>query len=116
METPPTLGGVSYSAFVSSRRELIPGLADTLSRRHSTGRGRRRSRTPISGSWQPSAVQRGDLPLQRGQIVAGLGPVFAYRLARREAVPSKDEATEVAMSTDYDVMRSSIPDASIATR
>ena len=42
------------SAFASSRREWIPSLANTLRRCHSTVRGLRNSRAPISGLDSPS--------------------------------------------------------------
>ena len=66
--SPPEAGGASRS----SRRERIPSLVNTLRRCHSTVRGLRKSRAPISGFDSPSRASSRDLPLLRGQIVARL--------------------------------------------
>ena len=66
----------------SSRRERIPSLLNTLRRCHSTVRGLRKSRAPISGFERPSRARSSDLPLLCGQIVARLDGPLAGLLAR----------------------------------
>ena len=60
------------SAFASSRRERIPSLANTLRRCHSTVRGLRKSRAPISGFDSPSRASRAICRSCGGQLVARL--------------------------------------------
>ena len=73
----------------SSWRERIPSLPNTLRRCHSTVRGLRNSRAPISGFDSPSRASSRDLPLLRGQIVARLDRPLAHLLARRQQLPAR---------------------------
>ena len=62
--------------------ERMPSLANTLRRCHSTVRGLRKSRAPISGFDRPSRASRAICSSCGGQLVARLSGPLAHVLAR----------------------------------
>ena len=90
------------SAFVSSRRDVMPSLANTLRRCHSTVRGLRNSRAPISGFERPSRASRAicascgvsSSRVSRAALahrLAGGRPARAARARRTPPCPIADE-------------------------
>ena len=77
------------SALDSSWREWISSLVNTLRRCHSTVRGLRKSRAPISGFDSPSRASCAMCRSCGSQIVTRLDRPLAHVLARRQQLPAR---------------------------
>ena len=77
------------STSASSRREWIPSLLNTLRRCHSTVRGLRNSRAPISGFDSPSRASPAICRSCASQIIARLHGPLAHLLAGRRQLAAR---------------------------